>query len=236
VGIDRRSLFGNLNDGAIALLLVDRRSQFGDLDDGAIAHQANHVLKYHYNGYQAIAGLLKTIRLSAMGQLVLYIATSLDGYIARNGGAVDWLFTDQDYGYEDFYNSCDRLIMGRNTYEQIQGWGDYPYPDKHGFVFSRNIQQDRDENVTFVSGDLADFVSNLKSEDGKNIWLVGGAAIAKVCLENNLIDKFILSIHPLVLGDGIALFPAPLPTLNLKLENSQVFNTGLLQLTYSALR
>ncbi len=167
-----------------------------------------------------------------MGQLILYIATSLDGYIARSSGAVDWLFTDQDYGYEDFYNSIDRLIMGNSTYAQIQGWGDYPYPDKQGFVFSRTMRQDRDANVQFVSGDLASFVKELKSQDGKDIWLVGGAAIAKTCFEHHLVDKLILSIHPLILGEGILLFPAPLPNLPLKLEASQVFSTGLVQLTY----
>ncbi len=170
-----------------------------------------------------------------MGQLILYIATSLDGYIARSSGAVDWLFTDQDYGYDDFYDSVDRLLMGRNTYEQIQSWGDYPYPEKQGFVFSKTIQQEQDKNVTFVVGDLVSFVKDLKSQDGKDIWLVGGAAIAKTCLENHLIDKFILSIHPIILGEGIPLFPPPLPTLNLKLEHSQTFDTGLVQLTYQAL-
>jgi dihydrofolate reductase len=168
-----------------------------------------------------------------MSQLVLYIALSLDGYIARTSGEVDWLFTDQDYGYEDFYATCDRLIMGRNTYKQIQFWGDYPYPDKQGFVFSRTIQHDRDENVNFIAGDLVSFIKNLKLQDGKDIWLVGGAAIAKTCLKNNLVDRFILSIHPIILGEGIALFPQTLPTLSLKLEHSKTFETGLVQLTYS---
>ncbi|NUN64161.1 dihydrofolate reductase [Pseudanabaena biceps] len=174
-----------------------------------------------------------------MSQLILYIATSLDGYVARSSGAVDWLFTDQDYGYEDFYSTCDRLIMGRKTYEQIQSWGDYPYPEKLGFVFSQTIKCDRkcdrDENVTFISGDLVSFVKDLKLQSGKDIWLVGGAEIAKTCLENKLIDKLILSIHPIVLGEGLALFSAPLPTLNLKLADSQTFDTGLVQLTYNCL-
>ncbi len=167
-----------------------------------------------------------------MSQLILYIATSLDGYIARSSGAVDWLFTDQDYGYENFYNSIDRLVMGNSTYAQIQDWGDYPYSDKQGFVFSRTIRQERDANVQFVSGDLASFVKELKSQDAKDIWLVGGAAIAKTCLEHHLVDKLILSIHPIILGEGIFLFPSPLPSLSLKLEASQVFDTGLVQLTY----
>ncbi|PZO43280.1 MAG: dihydrofolate reductase [Pseudanabaena frigida] len=170
-----------------------------------------------------------------MSQLVLFIALSLDGYVARSSGAVDWLFTDQDYGYEDFYATCDRLLMGRNTYEQIQSWGDYPYSEKQGFVFSRTVERDRDENVTFVSTDLVSFVKDLKAQDGKDIWLVGGAAIAKTCLENNLVDKFILSIHPIILGEGISLFPPPLPTLSLNLVRCQTFDTGLVQITYTLL-
>lgn len=168
-----------------------------------------------------------------MGNLVLYIATSLDGYVARSSGDVDWLFTDQDYGYEDFYRSIDRLVMGRNTYEQIKSWGEYPYPDKTGFVFSQTLQGDRNPNVTFVSTDLVSFVEDLKNQGGKDIWLVGGAAIAKTCLAQDLIDKFILSVHPIILGEGLALFSPPLPTLNLELVQSQVFSTGLVQLTYS---
>ena len=167
-----------------------------------------------------------------MGQLVLFIATSLDGYVARSSGEVDWLFTDQDYGYEDFYRSVDRLIMGRKTYEQIQNWGDYPYADKQGFVFSQTIRQEQDENVTFVSSDLVDFVKDLKNQEGQDIWLVGGAAIAKPCLEQHLVDKFILSIHPIILGEGIPLFSPPLPTLPLSLESCQTFDTGLVQITY----
>ena len=176
--------------------------------------------------------MLKRLRFSAMSQLILYIASSLDGYIATTAGEVDWLFTDQDYGYTDFLASIDRLLMGRVTYEQILTFGNYPYSGNQGFVFSRTIQRDRDENVNFVAGDLVSFVKNLKLQNGKDIWLVGGAAIAKTCLENNLVDKFILSIHPIILGEGIALFPPPLPTLSLKLEHCQTFDSGLVQLTY----
>ena len=168
-----------------------------------------------------------------MSQLILYIASSLDGYIASTAGEVDWLFTDQDYGYTDFLASIDRLLIGRVTYEQILTFGNYPYSGNQGFVFSRTIQRDRDENVNFVAGDLVSFVKDLKLQNGKDIWLVGGAAIAKTCLENNLVDKFILSIHPIILGEGIALFPPPLPTLSLKLEHCQTFDSGLVQLTYS---
>lgn len=83
-----------------------------------------------------------------------------------------------------------------------------------------------------MSSDLVGFVKDLKNQEGKDIWLVGGAAIAKTCLEQHLVDKFILSIHPIILGKGIALFASPFPTLPLSLENCQTFDAGLVQLTY----
>jgi dihydrofolate reductase len=168
-----------------------------------------------------------------MSKLILYIATSLDGQIARKFGEVDWLFTDQDYGYTDFYNSIDRLIMGRNTYDQIQTFGDYPYPDKQSFVFSQISYISPYPYVTFVNHDLIEFVNSLKKTEGQDIWLVGGAKIAQCCLANHLVDKLILSIHPIILGDGIPLFTSSLPYLDLKLAYAQTFATGLVQLTYN---
>src|SRR5687767_10378732 len=92
----------------------------------------------------------------AMRQLVLYIATSLDGYIARSSGAVDWLFTDQDYGYTKFLAGVDTVLMGCKTYAQLESFGPYPYSGSRGFVFSRTPRLPNAE-VTFISGDLASF-------------------------------------------------------------------------------
>jgi dihydrofolate reductase len=173
--------------------------------------------------------MMKTMR-----QVVLFIASSLDGYIARTSGSVDWLFTDQDYGYADFFASIDTVLMGRHTYEQVLSFGDYPYKGVHGFVFSRTHKEECDEHVTFISGDLASFVKGLKSDTGKgkDIWLVGGSEIIQYCMSYDLIDKFVISVHPIILGDGILLFRAPLPMRTLKFQNCRVFDTGLLQLTY----
>ena len=73
-----------------------------------------------------------------MRKLILYSAQSLDGFIARTDGRVDWLFTDQDYGYYTFYESIDTTLMGRHTYEQILTFGDFPYPDKQNWFFDIN--------------------------------------------------------------------------------------------------
>jgi dihydrofolate reductase len=98
-----------------------------------------------------------------MRQVILFIASSLDGYIARTSGDVDWLFTDQDYGYTDFFANIDTLLMGRHTYEQVLSFGEYPYQGKQGFVFSRTRGGVSDENVTFISDNLASFVESLRA-------------------------------------------------------------------------
>lgn len=167
-----------------------------------------------------------------MRKVVLFIATSLDGYIARTSGDIGWLFTDQDYGYTDFLASIDTIIMGRRTYEQALSFGEYPYKDKQGFVFSRTHKEEKDEHVTFISGDIAGFVEGLKRDTGKNIWLVGGSQVIHSCMGHDLIDEFIISVHPIILGDGIPLFRAPLPERKLNFLHCRTFDTGLVQLTY----
>jgi dihydrofolate reductase len=170
-----------------------------------------------------------------MRKLVLYIATSLDGYIARPSGAFDWLFSDQDYGYTGFFAGVDTVLMGRKTYEQALGFGEYPYKGTSGFVFSRTPRAS-DANVTFVSGDLASLVSELKHGPGKDIWLVGGAQIVAECVRHDLIDDFRLFVHPLILGEGIPLFAPGLPERPLQFVRSQSFDSGLVEVSYKRAR
>jgi dihydrofolate reductase len=167
-----------------------------------------------------------------MRKVILFIASSLDGYIAKTSGAVDWLFTDQDYGYADFLAGVDTILIGRRTYEQVLSFGEYPYKGIQCFVFSRTHGGERDEHVTFISGDLAKFVEGLKNSIGKNIWLVGGSEVIQSFMSHDLIDEFVISMHPIILGDGIPLFRAPLPTKMLSFKKCRAFDTGLVQLTY----
>jgi dihydrofolate reductase len=168
-----------------------------------------------------------------MRKLILFIASSLDGYIARSSGAVDWLFTDQDYGYTNFLASIDTVLIGRKTYDQLLTFGEYPYVGKKSFVFSRQSNAGN-ENVDFINRELIGFIESLKMTNGKNIWLVGGAEIIQLCLQQDLIDEFIISIQPIILGEGMELFRSPLSMKKLKLQCSETFNTGLVQLTYTS--
>ena len=168
-----------------------------------------------------------------MRKIRLFIASSLDGYIARTSGDVDWLFTDQDYGYTEFFNQIDTVLIGSKTYQQMLGFGEYPYQGKKGFVFSNTLQGKSDNNVEFIGGDLKGFINTLRHSSGNDIWLVGGGQIIHYFMSYRLIDELILSIHPIILGDGIPLIwkDSSLETL-LELKDIRTYETGLLQVSY----
>ncbi len=86
--------------------------------------------------------------------------------------------------------------------------------------------------MTFISGEIESLVEGLKNSTGKNIWLVGGSEVIQYFMSHDLIDEFVISVHPIVLGDGIPLYRAPLPMKKLSFQNCQAFDTGLIQLTY----
>jgi dihydrofolate reductase len=168
-----------------------------------------------------------------MRKIILFIASSLDGYIARNSGEIDWLFTDQDYGYTEFFAQVDTVIMGNKTYQQVLGFGEYPYQDKEVFVFSKTQQGTTENNVKFVGDDWKSWINTLRQSGDSNIWLVGGAQLIHEFLKHNFIDELILSIHPIILGSGIPLIvnDPNLETL-LELKDVKTYNSGLLQISY----
>lgn len=170
-------------------------------------------------------------------KLVLYIASSLDGFIARPDGGVEWLPTggEEDYGYAQFLSTVDTVIMGRRTYEQMLTFGPFPYGEKQCFVFSRH-REGSDGNVEFVGRDIGPFMAELRSRSGKDLWLVGGADLAGVFFRERAVDEVALTIVPHLLGDGIALFEAGGPEFGLELKETRGYPQGLVQLRYEVLR
>jgi len=166
-----------------------------------------------------------------MRKVKLFIASSLDGFIASEDGSVDWLPTDGDYGYKKFYDSIDTVLMGRKTYDQILGFGEYPYSGKKGYVFTKDPKIGKDSNVEFVS-EVIDFTSGLVASPGEDIWIVGGAEIITILLNSDLIDEIILTIIPIVIGKGIPLFNDIKKEVKLQLVNSTDYKDGLVQLHY----
>ena len=141
----------------------------------------------------------------SMVKITLFIASSLDGYIAKNNGSVDWLPSNCSSGYDDFYKSIDTVIMGKKTYDQVLTFGVYPYKEKKSYVLTRNDTQSSNDNIQFVNN-AEKLVKTLLTSTGSNIWLVGGAEIITTFMNLGFIDEIILSIIPVVLGGGISLF------------------------------
>jgi len=164
--------------------------------------------------------------------IILFIACSLDGFIAREDGGVDWLFHDQDYGMSEFYKSVDTVLIGRKTHDFMIRSGFPYYQGKTNYVFSRSKKPEKTENVQFVSGDVREFVESLQKNPGEGIWLVGGAELIASFLKWDLIDEMILSIHPVVLGKGIPLFGGDCEPIELTLTKCMPYDSGLVQLWY----
>lgn len=164
-----------------------------------------------------------------MRKIKLFIASSLDEFIAREDGGIDWLFTG-DYGYAKFYNSIDTILMGRKTYELGLKLGEC-YKGKRAIVFTKQKNLKKLENVEFVSN-VVDFTKKLKNSKGKDIWLVGGGKIVSLFLNNNLIDEIILFLHPIILGKGIPLFKSIKKQVKLKMVETFAYADGLVELYY----
>jgi dihydrofolate reductase len=173
-----------------------------------------------------------------MRKVKLFIASSLDCYIAREDGGTDWLYTDADYGYAKFYDSIDTIIVGRKSYDQSLTFDIYPYKGKKVYVFSRKKERknNNEQDVEYIDTNIQDFVTSLTQSIGKDIWLLGGGEIVSVLLNAGLVDEIILSIHPIILGTGIPLLRNIQKEVNLKLENSLSFESGLTQLSYKVLK
>ena len=173
-------------------------------------------------------------------KVILFIAASLDGYIATQDEDLSFLSIVQkegeDYGYEKFIRNVDTVIMGRKTYDWImKEVNDYPHPDKDSYIITRTPRQDIGR-IRFYTGNMRDLIRHLKLDDnGKNIFVDGGAEVIDVLLKENLIDEFIISIIPILLGDGIRLFKDNRPELQLSLMHSECYGTGLVQLHYQAI-
>ncbi|MEI2425196.1 dihydrofolate reductase family protein [Priestia megaterium] len=154
-------------------------------------------------------------------KIVVYIAASLDGYIARENGEIDWLESvegEGDNGYETFYQTCDAVVMGKATYDHVlKLTPEFPYLGKKCYVFSRSAQG-KDQYVEFINESVALFLNNL-SQETKKIWLVGGADILADFLTAKRVDEFIISVIPVLLGAGIPLFKRGIPEMNLKLTD-----------------
>lgn len=173
-----------------------------------------------------------------MKKVILYLAMSLDGFIADENQAVDWLTGDgsnpQAIGsYEKFISSIETIIMGHTTYNQIitqltkDNW---PYSDLTTYVISHRKKENK-TNIYFTDENLKSLILRLKEKEGKDIWICGGANIINQLIELDLIDEYYLTIIPVILGKGIKLFNEQDKSTVLKLLSTENYN-GMVDLRY----
>ena len=173
-----------------------------------------------------------------MGKIVLYLAMSVDGYIADEQGGVDWLCGDGSQpnasgSYPAFYETTDAIIMGWNTYQQIVTQlapNSWPYQGRPCYVVTHRKKSSQ-QGIFFWNGELLALANKLMADYTGNIWICGGASVAGQLLKEDYIDRLWLSVIPVVLGKGIRLFSELPQRLPLKLIGTQQYN-GIVDLIY----
>jgi len=170
-------------------------------------------------------------------KVIIYIACSVDGYIAGPNDDLGFLSIveqeGEDYGYAAFIENIDTMIVGRKTYDKVQAMGlQYPPAGKKLYVITRSPRPDTGA-VTFYTGGPEALVRQLKQEPGRHIYCDGGAEIVNQLLKHNLVDELIISVIPILLGNGTQLFSNGRPEQALTLVSTKQFDKGLVQLHYT---
>jgi dihydrofolate reductase len=170
-------------------------------------------------------------------KVIVHIATSADGYIARPDGDLVWLTSrpapEGFYGMNAFVKSIDTKLLGRKTYEVSQRMG-AKFDSKFRYiVFSRHAPPAAPPSgVEFVNGAIGPFVSHLREQPGNHIWLMGGGELIASFLDEHAIDEFVISVAPVFIGDGIPLIARRHRHVPLELHSIERFEDGLVQLHY----
>ena len=177
-----------------------------------------------------------------MRKVILDVAVSLDGFIEGPNGEYDWCFMDQDYGFTDFMNRIDSIFYGRKSWELF---GNFTPTDKSPemevkffkmaesktkYVFSKTL--DKAEGAILIKENVEEEVNKIKKQPGKDIYLFGGASLTTSFVNADLIDEYLLAVHPIILGSGKPLFIDIKVRKNLKLIDTKTYSSGLVMLNY----
>lgn len=182
--------------------------------------------------------------ISNSSKTTVHMVASLDGFVYKKDGNIDWLTSGDHYesgialSKEDIKNylaGIDCYVMGSKTYEQalVHGW---PYGEKPVFVLSSRSLTSHYANVQFHNSELIEFFENKLRKEFKNIWIVGGPQLVKNCLQKKLVDEIIITIIPVLLGDGILFFDFIGIEQKLHLKNTVAYKDGLVELTYQIIK
>jgi dihydrofolate reductase len=174
-----------------------------------------------------------------MRKLKYYVASSLNGFIARADDSFDYFVAEGEHvpDYLESLNSFDVVLMGRKTYEiGLKVGVTDPYPHLRSYVFSRTMKESPDEKIQVVSENAIELVRALKDETGKDIYLCGGGELAAMLFAEDLIDEVIIKAHPVLVGSGIRLLSESIRQVDLEFVSSKTFRTGVVVLHYRVKR
>lgn len=172
-----------------------------------------------------------------MFEIIYSVASSLDGYIATDGGSVDWLsrfqIAGEDHGAGELEASVDALLLGSHTYEFALKLGQWPSPDKLTWIFTRRDLRILHPSITLTAQSPHEVVDLLASRGLRRAWLMGGGKLAASFHQDQLISRYIISVFPVLLGSGIPLFAShSSPPDVLRLVGAKPFKSGIVQVTY----
>ena len=171
-------------------------------------------------------------------KILVYVATSADGYIARADGSVDWLNrprTAGDYGMGAFFRAIDTILWGRKTYDMAAGMGGAGGgfgPKTRNYVFTHHPPNAPVPGIEFVSESISAFAKRIRAQAGKDVWIMGGGGLIASFLDAGEIDEFILNVIPTFIGEGIPLIHPRRRAVELALLSSRRFSDGVVRLHY----
>lgn len=175
-----------------------------------------------------------------MPHVIYYVASTVDGFIATADGGLEWLApfeaSDEDYGYRAFYESVDAVLLGSRTYEQMLAFGEWPYRDKPTYVFSSRQLSAENPSVIVTSSAPAVVLGELDDLGVQRAWLVGGGSLAGAFATSGLIDEYIVSVAPVLLGRGVPLLGGADHQAMLELLDATRYPDGMVQHRYRPIR
>lgn len=169
-----------------------------------------------------------------MAKIILYLAASLDGFIADQQGGIDWLapFQSGDVGFEAFLESIGVVVMGRRTFDQARGFELWPYGGKRLIVLTSKPVGSLPDGGEIVRDEIGSVAAQLRDNPNGDVWIAGGAKTMGAFLSAGAIDRVVLHVVPLILGDGLRMFEGIGSSLPFHLEDSTLFRNGMARLTY----
>lgn len=169
-----------------------------------------------------------------MADVILYIAHSVDGFIADRTGGIGWLkpFDGYDFGYDAFFARIDAVVMGRKTYQDCRGFGEWPYPGRSAIVMTKGRPVDGDGLAVFDDRTPQEIVIDLERAGRRRIWVVGGGGPVRAFLDSGLMRRMILFQMPVVLGAGTPLWPPGRKSFGLTLRRSTTHVNGVVETEY----